>query len=101
MFGDTMQRIYNDGKMCIRDSHMACQQLVMKAKGNQLYLAYDTNYARDIYKEMCIRDRSGYTEQSDKIREKNRIRYHTVSHIEILSAMKMRGKEIRWKKKSI
>lgn len=30
---------------------MACQQLVMKAKGNQLYLAYDTNYARDIYKD--------------------------------------------------
>lgn len=36
----------------IKDNlHMACQQLVMKAKGNQLYLAYDTNYARDIYKD--------------------------------------------------
>ena len=45
--------------------------------------------------------KSGYTEQSDKIREKNRIRYHTVRHIEILSVMKMRSKEIRWKKKSI
>lgn len=36
----------------IKDNlHMACQQLVMKAKGNQLYLAYDTNYALDIYKD--------------------------------------------------
>ena len=45
--------------------------------------------------------KSGYTEQSDKNREKNIIRHHTVRHIEILSAMKMRSKEIRWKKKSI
>ena len=43
--------------------------------------------------------KSGYTEQSDKNREKNRIRHHTVRYIEILSAMKMRSKEIRWKKK--
>ena len=45
--------------------------------------------------------KSGYTEQSDKNREKIRIRHHTARHIEILSAMKMRSKEIRWKKKSI
>lgn len=38
--------------------------------------------------------------QSNQTKQrKNRIRYHTVKHIEILSVMKMRSKEIRWKKK--
>ena len=36
----------------IKDNlNMACQQMVMKAKGSQLYLAYETNYALDIYKD--------------------------------------------------
>ena len=40
--------------------------------------------------------------QSNQTKQrKNRIRYHTVRHIEILSAMNMRSKRILWKKKSI
>ena len=36
----------------IKDNlHTVCQQLVMKAKGNQLFLTYDINYTLDIYKD--------------------------------------------------